>query len=246
MKIEEGIIRYLRGDIIDTGLKVQIRRDKYPIISREAQITEIVKNKSVIHVGCSDHIQIIDNKIKNDKWLHKLITDNSSDCIGIDIDRESIEYIRNKLGYKNVYHGNILSDDLMPVKSRKWDYVVFGEIIEHLDNPVDFLEVFKEKYGDYVSRFVITVPNIYNKHHFRDMLGYIENINTDHRFSFTPYTINKVIFAAGYIPEKMYYANLIKLNFTGLVLRKLKYILHLPVKYPYFYFNSIIVTGSVN
>ncbi|MBN2633851.1 MAG: methyltransferase domain-containing protein [Bacteroidales bacterium] len=246
MKIEEGIIRYLRGDIIDTGLRVQIRRDKYPIISREAQITEIIKTKSVIHVGCSDHIQIIDQKIKHNKWLHKLITDNASECIGIDIDRESIEYIRNELGYENVCHGNILSDDLIPVKSRKWDYVVFGELIEHLDNPVDFLKVFKEKYGDYVSHFIITVPNIYNKHHFRDMLRYIENINTDHRFSFTPYTINKVIFAAGYIPEKVYYANLIKLKFIGLVLRKLKYILHLPVRYPYFYFNSIIVTGSIN
>jgi hypothetical protein len=245
MKIEEGIVKYLKGEILDTGLKVPIRRNKYAIISRESQITDIIKNKSVIHLGCSDHIQIINAKIKDNKWLHKLITDNASDCIGIDIDRESIEYLRNELGYKNVYHGNVLTDILKPLTEKKWDYVVFGEIVEHLDNPVDFLKVFKEKYGEYVSNFIITVPNIYNKHHYKNMLKYVENINTDHRFSFTPYTINKVIVAAGYNPEEVYYANLIKLSFTELVVRKLKYILHLPVKYSYFYFNSIIVTGSV-
>jgi len=245
MKIEEGILKYLRGEILDTGLKVQIRRNKYPVISRESQIINIIKNKSVIHLGCSDHIQIINSKIKDNKWLHKLITDNAADCIGIDIDRESVEYLRNELGYKNVYHGNVLSEIIKPVTEKKWDYVVFGEIVEHLDNPVDFLKVFKEKYGKYVSNFIITVPNIYNRHHFKNMLNYVENINTDHRFSFTPYTINRVIVAAGYRPEEVYYANLIKLGFTELVVRKLKYILHLPVKYPYFYFNSIIVTGSV-
>ena len=37
---------------------------KYWIISREAAITEIIKNKDVIHIGCSDHIQIINEKIK--------------------------------------------------------------------------------------------------------------------------------------------------------------------------------------
>jgi len=245
MKIEEGIIKYLKGEILDTGLKVPIRKDKYAIISRESQITNIIKNKSVIHLGCSDHIQIIKSKIKDNKWLHKLLTDNAADCIGIDIDRESVGYLRNELGYKNVYHGNILSDIIKPVTERKWDYVVFGEIVEHLDNPVDFLKVFKEKYGEYVTNFIITVPNIYNIHHYKNMLKYVENINTDHRFSFTPYTINKVIVAAGYNPEEVYYANLIKLSFIELVVRKLKYILHLPVKYPYFYFNSIIVTGSV-
>ncbi len=245
MKIEPGISRYLRGEALSTGLDVALRREKYRIVSRENQIVDIIKNKRVIHIGCSDHIQVIRDKIKNNKWLHKLITENSSDCIGIDIDRESISFIQNELGYRNVFYGDILSDDFSAITESKWDYVVFGEIIEHLDNPVNFLKVFKERYGDFVSHFIITVPNIYNRHDYRNMLKYAENVNTDHRFSFTPYTISKVIVSSGYNPEEIFYANLIRLRFLELAVRKLKYIFHLPVKYSFFYFNTIIVTGSI-
>ena len=245
MKIEPGISRYLRGEALSTGLDVALRREKYRIISRENQIVDIIRNKRVIHIGCSDHIQVIRDKIKNNKWLHKLITENSSDCIGIDIDRESISFIQNELGYRNVFYGDILSDNLSAITEKKWDYVVFGEIIEHLDNPVNFLKVFKERYGDSVSHFIITVPNIYNRHDYGNMLKYVENVNTDHRFSFTPYTISKVIVSSGYNPEEIFYANLVRLSFMELVSRKLKYLFHLPVRYSYFYFNTIIVTGSI-
>lgn len=245
MNIEPGIRRYLRGEALSTGLDVALRKEKYRIISRENQIVDIIKNKRVIHIGCSDHIQVIEEKIKHNKWLHKLISENSSDCIGIDIDSESISFIQDKLGYRNVVHGDILSDDFNAVTEKKWDYVVFGEIIEHLDNPVDFLKMFKQRFGDFVSHFIITVPNIYNRDDYRNMLKYVENVNTDHRFSFTPYTICKVIVSSGYNPEEIFYTNLIRLRFMELVTRKLKYLFHLPVKYSFSYFNTIIVTGSI-
>lgn len=245
MIIEPGITKYLKGEELSTGLRIPIRRDKHPMLSREALIVDIIRNKSVLHIGCSDHIQIIDEKIKNGNWLHKLITDNASHCIGIDIDKPSIEYIRGRLGYNNVYHGDITADIIKPVTERKWDYVIFGEIVEHLDNPVNFLKAFREKYGDYISKFIITVPNIYNLQDYRAMLRYNENINTDHRFSFTPYTINKVIYSAGYMPEQVFYANIISLNFRELVIRKLKKIFKMPLGYPFYYFNSIIVAGSI-
>ena len=43
--------------------------------------------------------------------LHKLITDNARNCIGIDIDRESIDYVKKETGYDNVVCGNILTDE---------------------------------------------------------------------------------------------------------------------------------------
>lgn len=246
MKINADILRYLSGEELSTGLKIEMSREKYPVVSREAHITDLVRNKKVIHVGCSDHINIIKDKIRNKLWLHKLITDSAEECIGIDIDRESIDYIRTELGYRNVICGDILTDKFDSLSNQKWDYVVFGEIIEHLDNPVTFLKTFKERFGENIERFIITAPGIYNKQHFRNMMKYKEIINSDHRFSFTPYTISKVIVSAGYVPEKILYANLIKLTFAELVIRKLKYIFHLPVKYPFFYFKSIIITGTLN
>ena len=246
MKIEPQVLKYLKGDAFQSSLNVEIGREKHKIISREAAITEIIRDKNVIHIGCSDHIQIINDKIQNNTWLHKLISDNSKKCIGIDIDKESIEFIKKELGYQNVYHGNILTDEFKSIKESRWDYAVFGEIVEHLDDPVNFLKVFKTKYGENVSKFIITVPSIYNKRQFTNMMNYREVINSDHRFWFTPYTISKVLVSAGYNPEKIMYSNLQSLNIRDLVKRKIKRITGMKVAYPFYYFNTIIIYGNIN
>src|SRR5450759_4825000 len=232
MKIEPQVLKYLKGDAFQSSLNVEIGKEKHKIISREAAITEIIRDMNVIHIGCSDHIQIINDKIRNNTWLHKLISDNSKKCIGIDIDKESIEFIKKELGYQNVYHGNILTDEFKSIKESRWDYAVFGEIVEHLDDPVNFLKVFKTKYGENVSKFIITVPSIYNKRQFTNMMNYREVINSDHRFWFTPYTISKVLVSAGYNPETVSYANLQSLNVKELIIRKIKRLARFNVGYP--------------
>jgi hypothetical protein len=246
MKIEPEVLKYLKGEAFKTNLFVDIGRSKHMIISREAAITEMIRDKNVIHIGCSDHIPIIKQKISNNGWLHKLITDNAKNCIGIDIDWESIEFIKKETEYQNVFHGDILTDRFEVIEEKNWDFVVFGEIVEHLDNPVNFLKVFKARYGDKVTRFIITVPSIYNIHQFRNMKNYLEIINSDHRFWFTPYTIAKVLVSAGYSPESISYANLQSLNIKELLIRKIKEITGTLVGYPFYYFNTIIITGNIN
>lgn len=246
MKIDSEVLKFLKGDTFQTSLTISLSKSKHDNISREAFITDMTKGTRVIHIGCSDHIQVINEKIETNTWLHKLLTDNSEKCIGIDIDKESIDYIKNELGYKNVFRGDITSDHFDEIKSDKWDFAVFGELIEHLDNPVNFLKSFKEKYGENVTRFIITVPGIYNRRQFRNMLNYKEIINSDHRFWFTPYTISKVVASAGYIPEKITYANLVKLSFPELITRKLRQLIGIKVKYPFYYFNTIIISGRIS
>jgi hypothetical protein len=245
MKLDQEIFEYLRGEKFSNTLTVELEREKYLPISREAAITGLVKDSNVIHIGCADHIPLIRDKIANNKWLHKLITENARSCIGIDIDKAGIDFLIGELGFTNVRYGNIVSDDFKEISDNQWDYAVFGEIIEHLDNPVEFLTAFREKYGSNVRRFIITVPNVYSRNNLKNMLSFKEVTNSDHRFCFTPYTINKLLVSAGYNPEKVIYANLMRLSNPELAVRKLKYFFHLPVKYPYYYFTSIIVTGTI-
>jgi hypothetical protein len=77
-------------------------------------------------------------------------------------------------------------------------------------------------------------------------MNYVEIINSDHRFWFTPYTISKVLVSAGYNPEKITYTNLQSLNIRELIIRKLKWITGLNTGYPFYYFNTIIITGNIN
>ncbi len=246
MKIDPQVLKYLKGEAFQSSLNVELSKEKHGMISRESAITAIIRNTDVIHIGCSDHLQIIKDKIKNNIWLHKLISENSKNCIGIDIDKESIEFIKKELGYNNVFYGNILTDEFKNISESKWDYVVFGEIVEHLDDPVYFLKVFKAKYGENVSRFIITVPTVYNKRQFTNMMNYREVINSDHRFWFTPYTISKVLVSAGYNPDKIIYSNLQSLNIRDLIKRKIRKILGMKIEYPFYYFSTMIITGNIN
>lgn len=245
MKIDQYTAAHLSGEKFKSNFVLKIDRKKHLSVSREQAIISIVKNKKVIHIGCSDHIEIIEDKLKQNLWLHKLITDVSCDCIGIDIDHKSIDFIKSKLHYNNVFQGDIMSDDFPVIRGKEWDYVLFGEVLEHLNDPVGFLKTFKEKYSREVSRFIISVPNIYSKYYLNKMLNYEEQINSDHRFWFTPYTISKILVSAGLRPEELTFTNPKPLTFMELAARKIKKYAGLEITYPYYYFRTIIVSGSL-
>jgi hypothetical protein len=149
----------------------------------------------VIHVGCLDHVPLIRQRIENNTWLHKRLTEASQTCLGIDINEEGAVLVRT-LGFDNVVICNLIDDDPLPeVVGAKWDYMVLGEMLEHIDNPVLFLENIAAKYGNCVDRFLLTVPNAIHldrrKCHFfgTDCFGFHANRNaaqTTLRLSFRP------------------------------------------------------------
>ena len=246
MEFNKQLLQYLKGEKFSNSLIINLGREKHEDRTRENAIIDLIKDLNVLHIGCSDHIPVIREKLAVNKWLHKLLTDNSKVCLGIDIDKESIDFVKQELNFKNVIYGDIISGDINEIIKAQWDFVVFGEIIEHLDNPVYFLQRFKERYSKCVKKFIITVPNIYCKNSFKNMLKYNETINSDHRFWFTPYTISKILIMADLTPEKIIYSNLINIGNTGFLLRRIKRFLKIPVKYPFYFFKTIIITGNIN
>ncbi|NSW94483.1 MAG: methyltransferase domain-containing protein, partial [Bacteroidales bacterium] len=239
MIIDDQILNYLKGEAFSTGLVAEFSKERHVPLARETVIVNSVEGKKVVHAGCSDHIPVIREKISTNSWLHKLLTEKAVKCIGIDIDSESIEFLKNELGYTNVYCADIVKDDIPAIREDSWDYVVFGEMIEHLGNPVSFLSEFRIRYGMNVKNFIVSVPNILNINRYRNMLNYREVINSDHMFWFTPYTISRILVSAGYRPEKILYAGLCKLNSFELIVRKIKQISGIRQGYPFYYFNTI-------
>src|SRR5215831_5196652 len=143
MKLE-NISGFLSDKEFDEGLKVQFDFDKERK-TRLQKITELSINKRVIHVGCVDHMPIIEEKIKNNTWLHKLVTDVASECIGVDINKEGIEYMR-KIGYTNAFFADLMKPTLLQITENHWDYMILGEILEHVDNPCEFLKTLNTLY----------------------------------------------------------------------------------------------------
>ena len=205
MKFKKNDYQFLKGERFSNGYKIKIGK-KIELQDRISLIRKAVKNKTVLHFGCVDHLPLIEEKIKNGFWLHEIITKDSAHCIGIDNNFEGIEYLKKNLGYKNVLGIDLIADEVPEsITKRKWDYIIMGEIVEHLDNPVLFLKSIKAKVN--CDKIIVTVPNAFNYNNLKNIFKNSEFINTDHRFWFTPYTISKVLIEAGFYVESFHFCN---------------------------------------
>lgn len=197
MQIKPEYLPYLTGETLSASLDMKMAAGGQRLHERVQYLEETVRGKRIIHVGCLDHVPLIERRIQANTWLHKRLTEASEVCLGIDINEEGATLVRG-LGFDNVVICNPIDDEALPeVTHEHWDYMVLGEMLEHIDNPVLFLQNIAAKYGDCVERFLLTVPNALHLDNFFNSLRHSERINTDHRFWFTPYTLAKVANAAG-------------------------------------------------
>ena len=137
MKISSIAQPYISGAEFSDGFFFDIKQDK--VYDRLEVLDKMVAGKSVLHVGCVDH-PLSSERIRSDRWLHGRLTKKASRCLGIDVNREGLEFMSRELGVKNTCYADLTDPDLVAdIQDYEWDYVVFGEILEHIDNPVDFL-----------------------------------------------------------------------------------------------------------
>jgi hypothetical protein len=85
----------------------------------------------------------------------------------------------------------------------RWDYILLAELLEHIDNPIDFLMKIRKKFRSNVEDIIISVPNGLSLLSFGHLLQGVEIINSDHRYLFTPYTLSKVVVKAGLEVKKI-------------------------------------------
>ena len=196
----DQLLCFVTGEKFSNGLRI-----KYGKIGRNKLridvIKEIVSGYNIIHLGCTDHLSLIDYKIAHNQWLHSIISSVAKKCIGIDNNKEAVDYVVN-LGYDNVLFADILKDKIEEIIKDEWDYLLLAEVLEHINEPVNFLAGIKKKYKN-IKKIIITVPNALSKSNFELAQQNIECINTDHKCWFTPYTVIKVLQQAGYELEQL-------------------------------------------
>lgn len=87
----------------------------------------------------------------------------------------------------------------------KPDVIICGEILEHLGNPLSFLQRLHESYAGVPT--IITVPNAYNAGSLKWLAQGIENVNADHVAWYSPKTISVLLTRAGYTVGGLFYYN---------------------------------------
>ena len=201
MKLAADTQPYLDGSQFASTLRtrLQITPDDARVMTRREMLTDYVRGKQVIHVGCVDHdVASITHKIARDHWLHKLLNDEADRCLGLDINETGIAYIRDELGFEDVETVDIFERPSELAMAQSWDAMILAEVVEHFDDPVSYLRKIHAFYGEKVGELVVTVPNAFKERNFQGAKRHVEAINSDHRYWFTPYTISKVLVMAGF------------------------------------------------
>lgn len=202
MKISNEINAFLNGQEFNNGLNIRIAAPQLSISTRWEALRPMVEGKTVLHVGFADHLDLIEEKYRNRIWLHGQLIEVAARCVGIDINAEAVDFVRNRLHIPDVYTANI--NERMPreLQQEKWDVVVLGEVIEHLDNPGDVLKGLQSNLKLGERKLVVTAPNFTAISNIARAINGQECVNTDHRFWFSPYTLSRLLAASGWTPKE--------------------------------------------
>lgn len=158
----------------------QIRSPSAPVSDRASYLVSRVKGARVLDVGVVEHS--IEASYSSG-WLHRRISEAASYCLGIDILAEDLNALKGQ-GF-NVRLHDISERPL----DEKFDFIVLGELIEHVGNPEGLLRnsaLCLHPSG----RLFLTTPNPWYINYIRMALktGWALD-NTDHIALFDPATL---------------------------------------------------------
>lgn len=129
---------------------------------REQTILEIAAGKRVVHYGAvGDDPRIQVEKARRGAWLHANIQGVAASVVGIDVDREAVEIVRDELGVTDIYFGNIEDSATFEADAealQQAEVVLALDVIEHLHDLRGFFLGLRSAYSP-DTHFFISTPN---------------------------------------------------------------------------------------
>lgn len=176
-------------------------------VQRVEYIVSQCEDKKVLHLGCTNW-PYTDESLKAGSLLHMRIAERSAALFGLDADSSGLERLRAS-GFENVYAGNLERLEECEL-DEKFDAVIAGEMIEHLNNPGLFLQGVKRFLGEN-SKLIITTINAYGALRFliyglRGKGGQNEPVHPDHVAYYSYSTLRLLLERNGFrISEFLFY-----------------------------------------
>lgn len=181
---------YKKLKIYDKDRKIEINLD------RCQYLINYITGKSVLHVGCSDY-PITKERLISNNLLHKKLAAHACNVVGIDISEQGIEILKDN-GFLNVH---IMDAEKINFPD-KFDIVLAGDVIEHINNP----GLFVDKSRDLINtggEIIVCVPSALTFNNYKAwFLGY-EQVHCDHNYYFSPKTLANLFSRFDFIPVKL-------------------------------------------
>ena len=141
-------------------------------------IVEKCKSKKVLDIGIVEHTMAF---TFSPHWKHKKIVEASKYCLGIDILKNELKKLKT-LGY-NVKHADATSNIYL---GEKFDVIIVGDVIEHVDNPKNLL-LFIKRHLKINGTALISTPNpFFIEYIFRFIKEGVFIANAEHISWITP------------------------------------------------------------
>ena len=170
------------------------------VVDRVSYICNLCKGKKVLHLGATD-APVTKEAIVSGRLLHNFLNDVCQEVVGLDISIEMINWLESQHGIKNIKYGNIEEAEDYP--QGEFDYIVAGEILEHLSNPGNALDAIRRNTKNN-TKLIITVPNAYSFKGFVRAVGKRELIHSDHILHHSPYTLKALLERHGFSVESYF------------------------------------------
>lgn len=175
------------------------------VADRMDWIVDRLEGKSVAHLGFAD-VGCELSRARDGSWLHARLADSANRLVGLDVATGGVESAR-KLGYEVVEADCTRPDDIGRLELGRFDVVLAGELIEHVDNPGGLLEA-AATLATEGAELVITTPNA---RRFVDSLhaaGSRELIHPDHIAVYSYRTLHGLLARHGWtVEETLVYMN---------------------------------------
>lgn len=136
------------------------------------------KDKSVLDVGCVG--QDLDPASEN--WLHAKVRKVAKEVVGCDINVEGIRQLE-QLGY------TIYTPEQLEQNQQRFDIVLMGDVIEHVNDPGAFLEFYKQ-FLNPGGKILVCTPNAFGIRYILQVFFYGKpSTNPEHTLFLDPFVM---------------------------------------------------------
>lgn len=174
-------------------------------------VLERIQGKRVLDIGIISHAE---RYITQGNWRHEAVRNAAGYCLGIDILADLVEKLKAS-GY-NVRVADATSEEYL---GELFEVVFIGDVVEHVDNPVNLLK-FAKRHLAPGGAILVSTPNPFSRKFYRRFRR--EGtcvVNLDHMAWITPTMAMEIARRAGL--ELRHY-HLIKKTPSGLLSQALK------------------------
>lgn len=197
---------------MEQGLNLDHRLSKgFLAEDRMDWIVDLVKNSNVLHLGCADS-GFTDLNAGRERLMHARLDSACSGVVGADVDIPAIARMRD-MGFDDVVCVDISREPGDIAKAIKeqmgtCDYIVCGEVLEHLVDHRSFLQGVKTVASQFGAELVVTVPNAFSIEGALQVVFGNERVHPDHKCYYSEVTLRTLLETNGFeIARLGFYSN---------------------------------------